>query len=259
MGFLTTWRPSSVLTAGADGELVEGLTVMVPRTMVPLPPAKIERCVFKRLPGSDGVGALLMRFLTGLVSEAAQLRPPDSARLGNVLVELLSATLARQLDADASLPPETGRRTLLMRVRAYIHERLDDPDLSPDTIAAAHHLSTRSLHRLFQDEEQSVSAWIRSQRLSRCRDDLADSSLRDRPIHAIAARWCLPNTAHFSRAFRAAYGLSPREYRRNQQAMATASPDPASFPSSLRRHRRVVTPSTSSMSFEGGLNPSGGS
>ena len=31
---------------------------------------------------------------------------------------------------------------------------------------------------------------------------------------AIAARWGLTDPAHFSRAFRAAYGLPPSEYRR---------------------------------------------
>jgi transcriptional regulator GlxA family with amidase domain len=38
-------------------------------------------------------------------------------------------------------------------------------------------------------------------------------------VSAIAARWGLVNATHFSRAFRAAYGLSPVEYR----TMATES------------------------------------
>jgi AraC-like DNA-binding protein len=33
-------------------------------------------------------------------------------------------------------------------------------------------------------------------------------------VSAVAARWGLTNAAHFSRAFRAAYGVSPVEYRR---------------------------------------------
>jgi hypothetical protein len=50
--------------------------------------------------------------------------------------------------------------------------------------------------------------------LERCRRDLLDPSLGDVPVSAIAARWGLTNAAHFSRAFRAAYGASPVEYRR---------------------------------------------
>jgi AraC-like DNA-binding protein len=32
-------------------------------------------------------------------------------------------------------------------------------------------------------------------------------------VNRIAARWGLTSAAHFSRAFRAAYGVSPLEYR----------------------------------------------
>jgi AraC-like DNA-binding protein len=31
----------------------------------------------------------------------------------------------------------------------------------------------------------------------------------------VAARWGLPDSAHFSRLFRRTYGLPPAEYRRN--------------------------------------------
>ena len=39
------------------------------------------------------------------------------------------------------------------------------------------------------------------------------ASLRTTPIHAIAARWGFPRASDFTRAFRAAYGLSPKECR----------------------------------------------
>jgi AraC-like DNA-binding protein len=90
---------------------------------------------------------------------------------------------------------------------------LADPDLSPASIAAAHHISVRSLHRLFQDHEETVAAWIRERRLERCRRDLADPRLSDHPAHAIGRKWGFADPAHFSRAFRATHGLSPSAYR----------------------------------------------
>jgi len=34
-----------------------------------------------------------------------------------------------------------------------------------------------------------------------------------RPVAAVGARWGYPDPAHFSRLFKAAYGVGPRDYR----------------------------------------------
>jgi AraC-like DNA-binding protein len=59
-----------------------------------------------------------------------------------------------------------------------------------------------------------VAGWVRERRLERSRHDLLDPALAARPVSAIAARWGLVDPAHFSRLFRAAYGVPPLEYRR---------------------------------------------
>jgi AraC-like DNA-binding protein len=102
---------------------------------------------------------------------------------------------------------------MLARVHAFIDQHLGDPDLSPATIAAAHHLSVRALHALYQAENETVAASIRRQRLEHCRRDLLDPSRPDRPVNAIGARWGFPDATAFSRTFRTAYGLPPGEYR----------------------------------------------
>ncbi|SEF92926.1 AraC-type DNA-binding protein [Nonomuraea solani] len=127
------------------------------------------------------------------------------------LLDLIAAILVREPTAEHRF--ETRRDSQLARVRGYIQENLADPRLSPKTIATAHHMSVRSLHRLFAGQDTTVASWIRNQRLERCRHDLTDPALRDRPIHAIAGRWGFPSHAHFTRAFRTAYGMSPLEHR----------------------------------------------
>jgi AraC-like DNA-binding protein len=84
---------------------------------------------------------------------------------------------------------------------------------APDAIAAAHHISLRYLHKLFQQDGHTIAGWIRERRLEQCRRDLANPQLAARPIHPIAARWGFTSPAHFSQAFRSAHGLSPRQYR----------------------------------------------
>jgi AraC-like DNA-binding protein len=103
-------------------------------------------------------------------------------------------------------------------VHTFIRDHLGDPDLTPRTIAAAHHISVRYLHQLFRAEDRTVADCIRVRRLDRCRLELADPRLARRPIGEISARWGFRSAAHFSQAFRDAYGLSPSELRRGVRA-----------------------------------------
>jgi AraC-like DNA-binding protein len=196
--------------------------VVIPRALLPYD--NIERLIAMPLPGHAGIGALLTEFLVRLTADAGHYRPSDGPRLGTVLLDLVTAFLAHRLDADAALPPERRQRVLMLRIQAFIYRHLADPELSPSAIAAAHNISTRMLHRLFQTQGSTVSGWIRARRLDRCRRDLVDPMHGHRPIHVIAARWGFTDAAHFSRAFRAAYGLSPREYRGLHRRAASGSP-----------------------------------
>ncbi len=75
-------------------------------------------------------------------------------------------------------------------------------------------MSVRYVHKLFQDEDMSVSRWINHKRLEACREDLARPATAGSTVGEIARRWGFVSPAHFSRSFRAAYGLSPGEWRR---------------------------------------------
>jgi AraC-like DNA-binding protein len=136
------------------------------------------------------------------------------ARIGTAFLDLLALAVASDLTAWRPCPPRAGSRAMMVRIQAFIDRHLGDPELSPGMIAAAHHISIRALHKLYEAEELTVTASIRRQRLERCRRDLLDPGLRDRLVAAVGARWGFPDAAAaFSRAFRAAYGLPPAEYR----------------------------------------------
>ncbi|OYP14497.1 AraC family transcriptional regulator [Streptomyces sp. FBKL.4005] len=201
----------------ADGRpgTVAGVGVDLPRALLPLPARQVEGLLGRGLSVRNGPGALLAEFLLGLDRQAVALRPADAPRLGEVTLGLVSASFAHALDTEDVLPAETRHEVLARQVRAFIQQHLRDVQLTPGTVAAAHHISLSHLHRVFGEQSpgDTVAAWIRSQRLERIRADLADPSLRTRPIHVLAARWGMPRASQFTRAFRAAYGISPRDYR----------------------------------------------
>ncbi len=61
------------------------------------------------------------------------------------------------LAAPQAFPRSTTAGELVAGVRAHIDDRLADPELSPASIAAAHHISVRYLHRLFAQEGTTVA------------------------------------------------------------------------------------------------------
>ncbi|MBO2463250.1 helix-turn-helix domain-containing protein [Actinomadura violacea] len=201
------------LKIAVDGETTKLVRAHLPRALVGMPADAMGRLLAMPLPGRTGVGGLLVRYLTDLAARAAEYRPADLPRLDAIAHDLLAAAVAHHLDADPALQNDSHRHGLLLRIEAFIRQHLRDPDLSPETIAGAHHISLGHLHRLFGARDTTVAAWIRRQRLEGARRDLSNPALQAVPVHRIAVRWGFRDHSTFTRAFRAAYGLPPKEYR----------------------------------------------
>lgn len=145
--------------------------------------------------------------LTALGAPRDTLRADSAARLAGHLADLV---LTAALDDPADEPLDHASRRAA-DIRDYIEDNLADADLTPESIARALFLSTRTLHRLFARDGRTVAQWIRARRLDRARRELHGAV--GKPIGVIAAEAGFTDAASFSRLFRAQYGLSPREYR----------------------------------------------
>jgi transcriptional regulator GlxA family with amidase domain len=153
------------------------------------------------------------QFLLQLARNVDHYSPAEAARLSTAALEVLATRLSHELDTQDWDTPEARRHAQLTQVQAFVRQYLGDPGLCPATVAAAHHMSLRSLQQLFHDEGLTVAGWIKKQRLDCCRNDLSDPALASRPVAAIAARWGFSSPGDFSRAFRTVHGMPPAEYR----------------------------------------------
>jgi AraC-like DNA-binding protein len=197
-----------------------GVGLEIPKSQLPPGLDRIDDLMRCQLSGREGIGSLLVQFLSQLTAKSDSYRPSDGPRLARVVVDLVSALFAHALDSDARLDPESERRALTLRIQGFIRHQLHEPELTPSAIAAAHHISLSHLHRLFQERGITVAGWLRQERLEQCRRDLGDPLMITTPIHVIAGRWGFTHVAHFSRAFRRAYEMTPSEYRK--RAVGTA-------------------------------------
>lgn len=170
----------------------------------------LDRVAALRISGRAGGGALLVNLLAGLSADLTVL-PSDAARLGCALADLLTVALSA-VDQRAA-PPETMRKALLIAARDYVRRHLDDHELNAASVAAAHHVSTRTLNRVFESDGDTVSAFISRCRFDRCVRDLADPALRHQAIQDIVTRWGFLSRSHFNRRFRKLIGTTPGEYR----------------------------------------------
>jgi AraC-like DNA-binding protein len=210
MAMYDTGRPYDLRLEGSWACAV----LAFPGPALGLPRHAVDAARMRPLSVADGPGAVLAGFVTSSVTQLPTIGPGSAERLGVAGLHLVAGALSGALPAAGAGSPH-WQDAVRLQVLAYVRAHLADPDLSHARVAAAHHMAPRSLTRLFEHEPATVSEYIRSRRLDAVRRDLGDPLLAARSIAAVAARWCFTDQAHLTRAFRAEFGLTPSEFRRN--------------------------------------------
>ena len=127
--------------------------------------------------------------------------------LCNLVALLTSHTTSEQNAAQERLCE-------IERMLAFIRRHLSDPDLSPQALARYLKVSIRTVHNRFEAVETSFGRALLELRLDEAQRALADPRQAIYSVTQIAYGVGFHDLSHFSKAFRAKYGISPKHYRK---------------------------------------------
>ncbi|WP_306208644.1 helix-turn-helix domain-containing protein [Actinoplanes sp. RD1] len=177
-------------------------------------PRELIHAASGRLPSSP-LYRLLVDHVRGVARDIDAVLPGAAGQmLGAATLELVRALVAGA--ADSRHPrPDDDAGALLAQTKIYVRRHFADPGLSPLRIARAHAVSVRRLYAVWAADPQSLAGHIMAVRLEAARSRLAAPSPRPPTIASVGHACGFADMAHFARRFRQAYGMTPREWRRD--------------------------------------------
>jgi AraC-like DNA-binding protein len=148
---------------------------------------------------------------------------PSRSMLTTATLQLIVA-LVTTATGDGAPARDALHNSEVARIEAFIRQNLRDSELSAAGIAHANHMSVRRLYQLWESQEKSLAEHIVSARLEGARHDLGRSDSSSTSIAQVAASWGFVDPSHFARRFKAAFEVSPTQWRRATR-LPTAIPD----------------------------------
>jgi len=203
---LDSARPSDFYFSG----LSEQISLLIPRHKLEDGRQEARLLLNQKIAASTRIAAV-----AGFITQQFFDREEPGQDLDAVMQALLSVirpSLSRQPKDTAQTYHENVQRAVFEKARRCIDDRLADFELTPDMIASELGTSKRTLHRLFAQHGLSIGKYILERRLDRCAAAFEREADMQK-ISAVAFAWGFNDVSHFSRAFKARFGVSPKGFR----------------------------------------------
>jgi AraC family transcriptional regulator len=156
----------------------------------------------------DHAGSEIGRLAMSLAREFRSNATASALAIEALVLEILVACCRREIDHDAVAP------AWLNRAEEFLRDRFAQP-LTLSDVARAAGVHTAHLARTFRRRHgHSVAGHLRRLRLEAAHALLCDKAL---PLVEVADACGFSDQSHFTRLFRAAYGVTPAVFRRERQ------------------------------------------
>lgn len=190
--------------------------------------------VLRPLDGTAGINQVLHASLTAMDRLFAERRMRHFSYpvfLG--LIDLLAAAIVEAPDCKTHV---STMAAWAGKVRAHVEANLDDPELSPASVASQFGISPRYLRLIFSqgqedaDGSETLRRFILRRRLEECANILALPDSTYGSITMLAYNWGFSDSSYFARRFVEHFGMTPRDFRagkmreKEMEALASSRP-----------------------------------
>ena len=180
------------------------------RRYLPNPEAVFGR----RVAGDQGLGPLVGTMLRAVWAHVERGLPPEyGPNLAKGLLEVIATTYAMEHRSEACGSSVAAARRA--QIKRFIEGHLRDADLSANSVAKGLGLSARYTRMVFTAEGEGIAEYIMRRRLEESASQLRNALWQGSSITETAFAWGFSSTAHFTRAFKGRFAVTPTEYRRN--------------------------------------------
>jgi AraC-like DNA-binding protein len=198
----------------------DDICLMIPKDMLDGHLAAPDLCTAVTVEGSSASGAMVLGALRALRAQRIRPTPREASGITEHLVPLIS--LAVSVAAMPSAP--SPRTALLQSVLDEIDNHFADPDLNPHEVARRVSISVSYLTKLLAARGTTFGHLLQQRRLDHAWAALAPDGPTTTTITSVAHASGFRDSAHFSRAFRARFGITPSQRRADLAPTCCGSP-----------------------------------
>ena len=170
---------------------------------------EVDWLMRRRFSQTEPIPRLLGAMCRELLTPGSTLGPATTTALTQSVASLCAGFFDDALGRNS--PPERTSRNLVSRALDFIRISAASPGIDPQRVAVSLAVSVRTLHKAFENEPQTVAQAILAARLTKAEALLQGATLR---MDEVASLSGFASPSSFSRAFRRAHGMPPRDWRR---------------------------------------------
>ncbi|MEM6333958.1 MAG: AraC family transcriptional regulator [Planctomycetota bacterium] len=196
-----------------ESTAAEQVSVVVPAHLIPAGrrPSADQPVLSWSL--ESGAGRLLASAIHELYTAGPSLEAGDAPATAAGFLGLLDGLLSLK----PGVAPDGGQfdRATFVAMKAFVLQRLAEPDLGVDNLVAAFGCSRSTVYRLFKSHG-GVRAFIQGHRLEATRRELVRADHADTVIRRVAERYGFHDPAYFHRLFKKQFGRTPADAMRDR-------------------------------------------